>query len=156
MVDFESFRTTLYEFEALIEGEERGYKVLSRKSPILAESWPSELVPSVRDELQNQISSPFAHQVEAIRSSLKGNDVVLESPTASGKTLSFTAPMLHTLQSNPGSHAMMIYPMKALAFDQREQIRHIAAPLKIESWTYDGDTDEEHKNYLERRHCRYS
>ena len=65
----------------------------------------------------------------------------MESPTASGKTLAFAAPMLHVLKENPGSHAMMIYPMKALAFDQRAQIRQICEPLGFESWPYDGDTD---------------
>ncbi len=42
----------------------------------------------------------------------------------------------------------MIYPMKALAFDQREQIRQICQPLSIESWPYDGDTGEETKGLL--------
>ena len=72
----------------------------------------------------------------------------LESPTASGKTLAFTAPMLHKLVSNKGSHALMIYPMKALAFDQREQIKQLCQPLSVESWPYDGDTREEHKKAL--------
>ena len=44
----------------------------------------------------------------------------MKSPTASGKTLAFTASMLHALIQEAGSPAMMIYPMKALAFDQRE------------------------------------
>ena len=90
----------------------------------------------------------YQHQADAIEKSLSGADVVLESPTASGKTAAFAAPMLDTLIRNPGSHALMIYPMKALAFDQREQIRSLCAPLSIQSWTYDGDTDEEHKKAL--------
>ena len=149
-MDFESFRAKLYEFEALKENEIKGDKVVPRKSPSFAESWPVELHPSVRDSLLGLgIASPFSHQVNAIRKSLSG-DVVLESPTASGKTLSFAAPMLHMLVTNPDAHAMMIYPMKALAFDQREQIRELAQPLGIESWTYDGDTDEEHKRLLRK------
>ena len=56
--------------------------------------------------------------------------------------------MLHALVSNPGSHALMIYPMKALAFDQREQIRPFCEPLGIESWPYDGDTLDEHKSAM--------
>ena len=72
----------------------------------------------------------------------------MESPTASGKTFAFTAPMIHALKQNPGSHAMMVYPMKALAFDQREQIRQICRPLGIESWPYDGDTGAERRGWL--------
>ncbi|MXV85769.1 DEAD/DEAH box helicase, partial [Candidatus Poribacteria bacterium] len=77
-----------------------------------------------------------------------GTDIVLESPTASGKTLAFSAPMLDALVRNPGSHALMIYPMKALAFDQREQIEKLCEPLRIESFPYDGDTDKEHRDLL--------
>ena len=75
----------------------------------------------------------------------------MESPTASGKTLAFTAPMLHALKQEAGSHAMMIYPMKALAFDQREQIRQVCQPLGIESWPYDGDTGEDIRAVLRQR-----
>ena len=46
---------------------------------------------------------------------------------------------------------MMIYPMKALAFDQREQIRRLSQPLGIESWPYDGDTGEEAKGWLRQQ-----
>ena len=94
------------------------------------------------------ITQPYQHQADAIARSLSGADVVMETPTASGKTLAFTAPMLHSLKQNPESHALMIYPMKALAFDQREQIRQICQPLSIESWPYDGDTGEETKRLL--------
>ena len=94
------------------------------------------------------ITTPYEHQGEAISRSLNGTDIVLESPTASGKTLAFAAPMLDALVRNPGSHALMIYPMKALAFDQREQIEKLCEPLRIESFPYDGDTDKEHRDLL--------
>ena len=38
--------------------------------------------------------------------------------------------------------------MKALAFDQREQIRQLCQPLSVESWPYDGDTPEDIKKVL--------
>ena len=88
-----------------------------------------------------RLPAPYQHQTDAIVKTLSGADVVMESPTASGKTLAFVAPMLHLLKETPGSHAMMIYPMKALAFDQREQVLQICQPLGVESWPYDGDTD---------------
>lgn len=65
----------------------------------------------------------------------------MESPTASGKTLGFAVPMLDVLIRERGSHALMIYPMKALAFDQREQLRQLCESVPgIDSWPYDGDT----------------
>ena len=45
----------------------------------------------------NGIQQLYSHQAEAIKESLAGHDVVLESPTASGKTLSFSLPMLDIL-----------------------------------------------------------
>ena len=132
----------LTEFDALRSSDTIHRDVVGRISPIYSQTWPSKLNPAIRNALiQAGFRQPYKHQAAAITEALNGSDVVMETPTASGKTLAFTAPMLHVLKQNPGSHAMMIYPMKALAFDQREQIRQICQPLGIESWPYDGDTD---------------
>lgn len=148
-MDFESFRTRLYEFDALREGDEINQDVVDYIEPKAAPAWPRELSSPVRHALEsNGIRTPYLHQAQAVTKSLLGNDLVLESPTASGKTYAFTAPMLDTLLRDPNSHALMIYPMKALAFDQREQIRRLCEPLGIESWPYDGDTDDEHKSVM--------
>ncbi|MDE0609023.1 MAG: DEAD/DEAH box helicase [Anaerolineaceae bacterium] len=148
-MDLAQFTARLKELDAIRDSDEIRNDVVGSIKPKSASEWPSELHPQVREALvQSGVSSPYEHQAEAIKESLAGNDVVLESPTASGKTLAFSAPMLHELLCNPNSHALMIYPMKALAFDQREQIRHLCEPLEIESWPYDGDTPEEHKSAM--------
>ena len=52
--------------------------------------------------------------------------------------------MLETLATQSSSHALMIYPTKALALDQRDQLMRLADKIPgrlIESWWYDGDTD---------------
>ena len=147
--DFDRFIDRLREFDALRENDTIHINSVGRIEPEFADSWPAQLNPQVRDALVSAgVPRPYQHQADAIVASLSGSDIVMESPTASGKTLSFVAPMLHTLKEYPGSHAMMIYPMKALAFDQRDQIRRICEPLGIESWTYDGDTDNEHKEKI--------
>ena len=141
-ININNFLERLKEFDALRDSDQIEQGELDRIQPGYADEWPERLSPAIRDALVNAgIPRPYDHQAQAISKSLDGMDVVMESPTASGKTLSFTAPMLHALKENPGSHALMIYPMKALAFDQREQIRRICQPLGIESWHYDGDTD---------------
>ena len=143
-LDIDRFVDKLREFDALRDADSVNRGCLDRIQPAFADEWPTILNPQVRDSLVSAgIPRTYHHQAEAIARSLSGSDVVMESPTASGKTLSFTAPMLHALKQEPGSHAMMIYPMKALAFDQREQIRQICQPLGIESWPYDGDTGED-------------
>lgn len=138
----------LKEFDALRDDDKIKTGTVDRIEPQYADEWPDQLHPSVRDALTT--IRPYRHQADAIIRSLSGVDVVMESPTASGKTLAFAAPMLDALMRNRGSHALMVYPMKALAFDQREQIRNVCEPLRIESWSYDGDTEEQHKTLLRR------
>ena len=138
----------LKEFDALRDDDKIKTGTVDRIEPQYADEWPDQLHPSVRDALTT--IRPYRHQADAIIRSLSGVDVVMESPTASGKTLAFAAPMLDALMRNRGSHALMVYPMKALAFDQREQIRKVCEPLKIDSWPYDGDTEEQHKTLLRR------
>ncbi len=151
-VDIDRFLERLGEFDAIREADTINRGTVDRIRPRHADEWPRQLNPDVRNALVGSgISQPYQHQAEAIAKALSGADVVMESPTASGKTLAFTAPMVHFLKENPGSHAMMIYPMKALAFDQRQQIRRICQPLDIESWPYDGDTDEDAKGLLRQQ-----
>lgn len=99
---------------------------------------------------ESGIDQLYKHQIEAIKYALKGHNVVLESPTASGKTLSFSLPMLDFLTDDRSAHALLIYPMKALANDQRRQLEDlkIKDKLKIESWLIDGDTDKEYRKLL--------
>ena len=149
MINIAQFKEQLKKFDALRDDDEIQTGTVECIQPQYAQEWSSELHPSVRNALIHAgITTPYKHQAEAISKSLNGADVVLESPTASGKTLAFAAPMLDALVSNPGSHALMIYPMKALAFDQREQIEQLCEPLSIESFPYDGDTDKEWRDLL--------
>ncbi len=80
---------------------------------------------------------------------------MLESPTASGKTLAFTIPMFDMLLTDRNSYAMIIHPMKALTNDQRRQVTDLAKLMtegrRIESWPYDGDTLEHERKALRER-----
>lgn len=102
----------------------------------------------IQDLIRKQgINSLYEHQAQAIELALQRKDVVLESPTASGKTLSFIVPMLETLLQDNNSHALMIYPMKALSNDQRRQLNDFSIE-HIDSWIFDGDTDQEYRKLL--------
>ena len=149
-MDTQYFQDKLKVFYALRDDDVVMTGVVDRIHPKYSVEWPTQLDLSVRQAVRVDvgIDKPYQHQAEAIRKSLDGADVVLESPTASGKTLSFTVPMLHSLKCSPGSHALMIYPMKALAFDQREQIQQLCEPLRVESFPYDGDTPEDIRDVL--------
>ena len=148
-MDFEKFKARLYEFDALRESDEIRDGIFPRIEPKYAEHWPSEIDNRLHITLRKAgFRRPYLHQSEAIIESLQGNDVVLESPTASGKTLSFAVPMLDVLLRNPGSHALMIYPMKALAYDQRSQLSTLCKPLGLRIATYDGDTSKPRRKEL--------
>ena len=139
-MEFGNFMRELYDCGALRHSDQVSQGTVEAIQPSFAAEWPRELHPAVRQVLiQQGIHSPYQHQYDAIVKSLAGHDVVLESPTASGKTLAFTSAMVHSLLKYRRGTALMIYPMKALAFDQRTQIREICEPLNIDSWPYHGD-----------------
>lgn len=142
------FQETLKQFDALRDDDPMQSRTVDSIEPECADEWPMRLHDSVRKALNESVPRPYRHQVDAVDKALDGADVVMESPTASGKTLAFAAPMFDAIKRNRGSHALMIYPMKALAFDQREQIRELCEKIKVASWTYDGDTRDEHKKWI--------
>ena len=89
------------------------------------------------------VSSPYQHQYEAVERATTGANVVMECPTASGKTLGFAIPVLNTLLQNPQSHALLIYPMKAVTSDQCRQINEMCERLpassSLQAKPYDGN-----------------
>ncbi|MFW5488712.1 MAG: DEAD/DEAH box helicase [Desulfovibrio sp.] len=86
----------------------------------------------------------FSHQALAIDAARSGQDVVVATPTASGKTLCYNLPVFEQIFSLPDSRALYLFPLKALARDQLGTIRKLAtlAPSqqRIEAAVYDGDT----------------
>lgn len=152
MFDIDILKEHLERFEALRDTDAIQTDSVDNIEPQYVEKWLLELCPPVRVALHKAgIDKLYKHQVEAISKALSGVDVVLSSPTASGKTLAFTVPMLDALVRNRDSHALMIYPMKALAFDQRTQIEALGNFLSIEVATCDGDTSPIRKKELKQK-----
>ena len=140
-MDFEKFKKQLYKFDALNDKDEILYKSLKRVEPQYAEAWPDAVHSFLRMELiRSGRGQPYKHQVEAFNEVQKGHDVVLQAPTASGKTLAFAVPMIDALLQDPDAHALMIHPMNALSFDQLEQLQHLCNPLDISIGNYIGET----------------
>ncbi|MBI4603878.1 MAG: DEAD/DEAH box helicase [Planctomycetes bacterium] len=83
----------------------------------------------VEDGLGVPLDRLFSHQVEALRHALGGKNVVLQTPTASGKTLCYLLPTFKTLLEQPKATALYVFPLKALAFDQRKKIAALAGSL---------------------------
>jgi DEAD/DEAH box helicase domain-containing protein len=85
----------------------------------------------------------YTHQARAIELALEQRDVLVATPTASGKTLCYVAPVLQRLIDTRGdARALFLFPTKALSQDQSANLNALIAKLG-ESWhsfTYDGDT----------------
>lgn len=148
----------LRRFDALRDGDAGGDIVNRRVLDPIAPEYSCEdpgkgLGLQLRAVLaKSGIDRLYQHQADAVTKALEGKNVVLQAPTASGKTLAFHIPMLESLRA-PGSHALMLYPTKALALDQRDQLTRLTSGMagpKIDSWWYDGDTDHEHRTLLRK------
>jgi DEAD/DEAH box helicase domain-containing protein len=88
------------------------------------------------------VESLYSHQAAAIEAVHAGEDVVVVTPTASGKTLCYTLPVLQALAEDPSARALFLFPTKALGQDQVAEFAGLAAAssLAISAATYDGDT----------------
>jgi len=144
----------LREFDALRDSSGADYtdRVKMETVPAIAPKYASNDVfeglptPVTEALLSMGVTRLYDHQARAIEEILKGNDVVIVSPTASGKTLCFNIPIVVEAAKNRNSHALMVYPMKAIANDQRHQLDNLCRNIhatKIESYLYDGDTPDD-------------
>lgn len=102
--------------------------------------------PQVKRALQRRgIDRPYSHQQQAWEVLNEGADLVVVTPTASGKTLCYNAPILSMLCQDPDGCALMLYPTKALAQDQAAALNELltAAELDDQANVYDGDTPQD-------------
>lgn len=97
----------------------------------------------------------YTHQALAIEKTREGNNIIITTPTASGKTLAFNLPVLEELISDNDACALYIYPAKALSYDQLKVLRNYERELDIDIKPnpYDGDTPKS-KRYKIRQESR--
>ena len=106
-------------------------------------TFPTWLDPRIVAGLAGRgIERPYTHQAEAIGETRAGHDVVVVTPTASGKTLCYALPILQAIADDPAARALLLFPTKALGQDQVTEFAELsrAAGLHISASTYDGDT----------------
>ncbi len=91
------------------------------------------------------ISRLYSHQKEAVEAVHAGKDVVVVTPTASGKTLCYNLPVLNYKIEHPEARSLYLFPTKALAQDQMVELQGFLAelPLAMKIHTYDGDTPDD-------------
>jgi len=121
----------------------RGQVVHTATLPSSSAHYAELSLPSLlQDYLDRRRISLYCHQAEVIKVSRNGYDVIITTPTASGKTLAFNLPVIETLIEDESACALYLYPLKALANDQLVKLRDIddACGLGLVPSTYDGDT----------------
>jgi len=103
------------------------------------------------------ITRLYTHQAEAVGHVLAGRHVVSVTPTASGKTLCYNAPVLDAILKDSSSRALYLFPTKALAQDQLAELHALSeqvtdgADLDIGVFTYDGDTPQDARRAIRGR-----
>ncbi len=105
--------------------------------------FPAGMHPRLREALARKgMANLYTHQAEAIERTLAGEHVCVVTPTASGKTLCYNAPVLNTLLANPNARALYLFPTKALSQDQLNELQGMVAGLEVDIgvYTFDGDT----------------
>jgi DEAD/DEAH box helicase domain-containing protein len=98
----------------------------------------------------------YTHQAAAIDHALTRRNVVVTTPTASGKTLCYNAPVLNAILRDPSARALYLFPTKALAQDQLAELHEVANVLSgdatsIGVFTYDGDTPQDARRAIRGR-----
>jgi len=112
------------------------------------------------------IGELYTHQADAVDHALAGRNVVVITPTASGKTLCYNAPVLNAILQDPSSRALYLFPTKALAQDQLAELHALCETIdqatageqgppgehvSIGVFTYDGDTPQDARRTIRSR-----
>ena len=93
----------------------------------------------------------WAHQSKGIELLLNGENTVIATSTASGKTLVFQTHVLHQVCTNPEATAIVLYPTKALANDQNARWKEACRLIGLPPDTIgqiDGNVDSRYREQI--------
>ena len=133
---------------AIVEKEYRSLIVAKRERPAAPARYDrtlredKRLDPRMREALYDRLlqgGDLWSHQALAIDAALEGKDVVIETATASGKSLCYWVPIFNSLVSNEKATALYIAPLNALAEDQMRSIERFSRrppPSSLRPWDH--------------------
>ncbi len=109
-----------------------------------------ELAGAYRDKGIEQL---YWHQAAAVEHVRAGRNVVVVTPTASGKTVCYNLPVLNAVLENPDTRALYLFPTKALAQDQLAELDDLGRRLEnvFGVYTYDGDTPADARRAIRQK-----
>lgn len=112
--------------------------------------FPAGLHPAMASTIQDLgYHSLYSHQLKTWQLVNAGENPVIVTGTASGKTLAYNIPVIERLLRDPAARALYIFPTKALAQDQLRELYRLVESVKSKSdslqfsipvGVYDGDT----------------
>jgi len=120
---------------------------------------PEELSPELVEALYDQgIRRLYSHQIDAWEQTKQRENIVIQTGTASGKTLCYNLPVLDLLLKDNDATALYLFPTKALAQDQLDKIHNILERAggdrrlnPIQAAIYDGDTPVSSRSNIRSR-----
>jgi DEAD/DEAH box helicase domain-containing protein len=116
--------------------------------------FPEELSPALADALRRRgIDRLYSHQRDAFERVREGKNVVVVTPTASGKTLCYNLPVLDRVLKEPETRALYLFPTKALSQDQLAELHSLITDVgaDVRTFTYDGDTPQDARKAIRSR-----
>jgi DEAD/DEAH box helicase domain-containing protein len=105
--------------------------------------FPAWVHPDLRTAYKAKgIDRLYSHQAAAAEAAHEHKNIVIVTPTASGKTLCYNLPVINAILENSDTRAIYLFPTKALAQDQLAEIHDLNQRLdnRFGVFTYDGDT----------------
>ncbi len=96
----------------------------------------------------------YSHQAQAIDQIRRGENTMVATTSASGKTLCYNIPVLEMITTKRTGRALYLFPTKALAQDQLHKLRGLYCPALIgadEADTFDGDTPRAERASIRKR-----
>jgi len=114
--------------------------------------FPADLPSILAESLAGRgIVSLYSHQVMAWESARRGENVVLATGTASGKSLGYNLPVLASLLEDPEARTLYLFPTKALTQDQLSGLKSFEPSIEnLRCAIYDGDTPPSHRSAIRK------
>jgi DEAD/DEAH box helicase domain-containing protein len=121
------------------------WKVMPARQAVY-ENFPVDMPKEIVSTLKSRgIYSLYSHQAATWKYSRRGDNIILATGTASGKTLAYNLPVLTAILEQPETRALYLYPTKALTQDQNSGLVAFlekTPDIKIKAAIYDGDTPQ--------------
>lgn len=116
--------------------------------------YPPDIHPALVKALQEKgFQKLYSHQHSSWNALRERKNIVVVTPTASGKTLCYNLPVLNAILENPSTRAVYLFPTKALSQDQRAELDETIKllPEEVRIFTYDGDTPQDARKAIRAR-----